>query len=218
MKKFTLIVFLTCCSLALLLLLPVVAASPSEDSSPNHIRVADPIEWPKLSEESLFDILVENFLFQSFVEVRRISTVGDRLLVFARNGGVLHFDPVSAEDLRLPGHPQGFPEQSSISISRFGQLPFVKTPKDSIPESALEETIWQEAMALRADIFGESNPVLCMERGDVIIYFYESPAPPFGHYASVHDQGRDTLFLHIAAQGMKFDDFQTFLATAVLRK
>lgn len=218
MKSFNLIALSACCSLLLLFLLPVLASSSSEDSPPNHLRVAALIEWPEVHGEGLFDILVENFLFQSSAEVRRVSTVGDRLLVFAKNGGVLHFDPVSAEDLRLPGHPRGFPDQSGISVSRFAQLPFVKTPRDPMPEPELEQAIWQEAMAFRADIFAEYNPVFCMERDGVIIYFYESPVPPFGHYAFAHDQGREAIYLHISAQSMKFDDFFNFLATAVLRK
>ncbi len=192
-------------------------ASTSKTSSPNLQRVAVKSEWPESSQNISYEILLESFLIRIPAKVKRISTVNDSLLVFNENGSVLHFSPITAEDLVIKDHPSGVTINSKITVSEAGQIPFEKTINDPVPNDPVDFAVWQDAMENKKEIFGNSNLVFKSEKNNLKAYYYESPVPPLGNYASIHDLNRPNLFLHVAVQNLSFEEFKKIIGSIKLK-
>ncbi len=189
----------------------------NKNIDPRCLRIATMAEWPTSNQVSSYEVLLQNFVIQIPDGPKRISTVNDSLIIFNKNGSVLHFDPISAKDLSTAAHPEGITSNSKFTVTEAGQIPFEKSINDPFPTEPVDLAVWQDAMENKKEIFGESNVVYKSKKENLIVYYYESPVPPLGNYASVHDLTKTDTFLHIAAQNMGFDEFKKIIGSIILR-
>lgn len=181
------------------------------------MRVATNVDWPTNNLVGSYEVLIQDFFIDLPEGPKRISTVNDSLIIFSKDGSVLHFDPISASDLNTPAYPTGITIDSKITVSEAGQIPFVKNINDPTPTEPADLAVWQDAMENKKTIFGNSNEVCISRKENLIVYYYESPVPPLGNYASVHDLNKTESFLHITAQNMKFEEFKKIIGSIHLR-
>lgn len=206
--------------LALLVSLPLLASCESAAktiSTPGTQRAAVPSEWPKGNQQYIYEVLLDGFLIKFPETPKRISVVEDSIIVFNTSGSVFHISTVTASDFATNAFPKGITTNSKISVSAAGQIPFEKTVSDPTPKDSAALAVWNDAMRSRKQIFGDSNPVFKSEKNNLKAYYYESPVPPLGCYATIHDLSRPDLYLHIAAQNITFESFRKVIGSSGLR-
>gem|GEM_PF-3652020 len=207
--------------LALLFTFPLLAACEATakkitTNAPQRVAVAS--EWPESNPQYSYEVLLEEFLIKFPEKPKRISVIENSLIIFNENGSVIHLSPITAADLASTEFPNGITANSNISVSMAGQIPFEKTVNDPVPQNPEDMAVWQDAMKSKKEIFGDSNLVLKSEKNGLKAYFYESPLPPLGNYASIHDLNRPNFYLHIAGQNLSFEEFKKLIWSIELRK
>ena len=176
-------------------------------------------EWPAPLTDSAFEVAAGQYLIQLPSYPRRIvHTGGNDLLIFGLDGGVFAFTITTAgsySDVRME---KNILNESNFSVADAGELIFTQTPDAIPPTDPTDREVWRDALYMKQEIFGESNPVLFSHKGDLTVYYLQDVSESIHAQAYIFDKKNRDAYVKIYAKNVKFDDFSKVIGTISLRR